>query len=224
MSAASAAIAEVEDTENLFRQNASQLIARLIGEFPLINVVSPTYLERYGAPKSPSDLSTHHAVNYASPTSGRIEDWEWTEDGKVRSLPMCGRVTVNSAEAYVTCCLVGLGLIQVPAYDVRRHLDAGELVEMMAEHQAQPMLVTLLYPPIGSTFRSACTCSPNGLRDCYNSSDLPRALRTLPTGSSLRNQRLACHFESDVESSQKAGIIPTRWSPAAWTSHRRRRG
>ncbi len=86
-------------------------------------------------------------MNYASPTSGRIEDWEWTEDGKVRSLPMCGRVTVNSAEAYVTCCLVGLGLIQVPAYDVRRHLDAGELVEMMAEHQAQPMLVTLLSPP-----------------------------------------------------------------------------
>ncbi|MCZ4109124.1 hypothetical protein O3U67_13595 [Brevundimonas diminuta] len=88
MSAASAAIAEVEDTENLFRQNASQLIARLIGEFPLINVVSPTYLERYGAPKSPSDLSTHHAVNYASPTSGRIEDWEWTEDGAVHNLPM----------------------------------------------------------------------------------------------------------------------------------------
>lgn len=136
----------------------------------------------------------------------------------------CGRIMVNSAEAYVTCCLVGLGLIQVPAHDVRRHIDAGELVEVMAEHQAQPMLVTLLYPPIGSTFRSACTCSPNGLRDCYNSSDLPRALRTLPTGSSLRNQRLACHFESDVESSQKAGIIPTRWSPAAWTSHRRRRG
>ncbi|MGX8271280.1 LysR substrate-binding domain-containing protein [Brevundimonas diminuta] len=125
--------------------NDSSLLARHIGEFPLINVVSPTYLERYGAPKSPSDLSTHHAVNYASPTSGRIEDWEWTEDGKVRSLPMCGRVTVNSAEAYVTCCLVGLGLIQVPAYDVRRHLDAGELVEVMAEHQAQPMLVTLLY-------------------------------------------------------------------------------
>jgi len=147
MSAASAAIAEVEDTENLLRQNASQLIARLIGEFPLINVVSPTYLECYGAPKSPSDLSTHHAVNYASPTSGRIEDWEWTEDGAVHNLPMRGPVTVNSAEAYVTCCLVGLGLVQVPAYDVRRHIDAGELVEVIAEHQAQPMLATLLYPP-----------------------------------------------------------------------------
>lgn len=203
------AIAEVEDTENLFRQNASQpsgrlridvpgrigrlviapalpdfldryphieldlgvtdravnlvadsidcvlrigplndssLIARHIGELPLINVASPTYLERYGAPKSPSDLSMHHAVNYASPTSGRIEDWEWIEDGAVHNLPMRGRITVNSAEAYIACCLAGLGMIQVPAYDVRRHIDTGELVEVMAEHRAQPMPATLLYP------------------------------------------------------------------------------
>jgi LysR family transcriptional regulator for bpeEF and oprC len=30
--------------------------------------------------------------------------------------------------------LPGLGLIQIPAYDVRSHLDAGELIEVMPEH------------------------------------------------------------------------------------------
>lgn len=140
--------------------NDSSLIARHIGELPLINVASSTYLERYGAPKSPSDLSTHDAVNYASPTSGRIEDWEGTEDGAVHNLPMRGRITVNSAEAYVTCCLVGLGLVQVPAHDVRRHIDAGELVEVMAEHQAQPMLATLLYPPQEAPFAQPARVRP----------------------------------------------------------------
>jgi DNA-binding transcriptional LysR family regulator len=124
----------------------SSLIARQIGQLSLINTASPAYLKRHGAPTSPSDLATHQAVNYASPTSGQIEAWEWVENGVVHSLPMRGRVTVNSAEAYIACCLAGLGLIQVPAYDVRRHLEAGELVEVMPMHRARAMPATLLYP------------------------------------------------------------------------------
>ncbi|MBR0668798.1 LysR family transcriptional regulator [Roseomonas hellenica] len=124
----------------------SGLIARAIGALPLINVASPGYLERHGVPQTPADLDAHHAVNYASPSSGRIEDWEWIEGGARRSRPMRGRVTVNSAEAYIACCLAGLGLIQIPAYDVQSHLDAGELVEVMPDHRAAPMPMTLLYP------------------------------------------------------------------------------
>ena len=59
---------------------------------------------------------------------------------------MPGRVTVNSAEAYIACCLAGLGLIQIPAYDVKAHLRAGELVEVMPEHRAQSLPMALLYP------------------------------------------------------------------------------
>ncbi|TMV04354.1 LysR family transcriptional regulator [Brucella haematophila] len=126
--------------------NDSGLIARPIGKLALINVASPAYLKRYGAPDGPSDLGSHWAVNYASPSSGRVDDWEWIEDGKLRALPVRGRVTVNSAEAYIACCLAGLGLIQIPAYDVRRHLEAGELVEVMLSHRTEPMPITLLYP------------------------------------------------------------------------------
>ncbi len=124
----------------------SGLIARSIGRLPLINVASPAYLARHGTPQSPEDLGYHWAVNYASPSSGRVEDWEWAEDGALRTKPMRGRVTVNSAEAYIACCLAGLGLIQIPAYDVRSHLEAGELVEVMSSHRAEPMPMTLLYP------------------------------------------------------------------------------
>lgn len=124
----------------------SGLIARAVGKLPLINVASPAYLERHGVPRAPGDLGAHQAVNYASPSSGRVEDWEWVEDSALRTLPVRGRVIVNSAEAYIACCLAGLGLIQIPAYDVRRHLEAGELVEVMPGHRAEPMPITLLYP------------------------------------------------------------------------------
>lgn len=124
----------------------SGLIARSIGNLPLINVASPAYLKHHGVPHTPGDLANHLAVNYASPSSGRVEGWEWIENGHTRSLAVNGRVTVNSAEAYIACCLAGLGLIQIPAYDVKQHIDAGELVEVMNDYRAAPMPMTLLYP------------------------------------------------------------------------------
>lgn len=124
----------------------SSLIARPLGELALINVASPAYLSHHGTPRTLDDLRNHLAVNYASPTSGRVEGWEWIENGVAKIVAMRGRVTVNSAEAYIACCLAGLGLIQIPAYDVRRHLDAGDLVDVLENHRAAPLPLTLLYP------------------------------------------------------------------------------
>lgn len=124
----------------------SGLVARSIGQLPLINVASPAYLGRHGVPLTPRDLPQHLAVLYASPSTGRVEDWEWTEAGALRNARVPGRVTVNSAEAYIACCLAGLGLIQIPAYDVRQHLAAGDLVEVMPDFRAEPLPMTLLYP------------------------------------------------------------------------------
>ncbi|OUJ00203.1 LysR family transcriptional regulator [Acetobacter cibinongensis] len=124
----------------------SGLIGRRIGTLPLINVASPDYLHRYGTPNHPDELMQHHIVRYASPTSGRVEDWEWVDNTIVQTTPVSGRITVNSAEASIACCLAGLGLIQIPAYDVKHHLLTGELIQVMPHWNAEPMPMTLLYP------------------------------------------------------------------------------
>lgn len=124
----------------------STLVSRKIGDLILLNCASPAYLARHGTPHAIADLERHLAVNYASPASGRTEDWEYVEGGKIHLLKLKSRVTVNNAEAYIACCLAGLGLIQIPAYDVRAHIEAGELVEMMSGLRAAPMPITLLYP------------------------------------------------------------------------------
>lgn len=124
----------------------SGMIARPIGNLPLINVASPAYLSRHGTPRRPGDMTAHQAVQYASPSSGRATPWEWLDGETVRTSTTQGRVSVNSAEAYIACCLAGLGLIQIPAYDVQQHLRAGELIEVMPEYRAAPMPMNLLYP------------------------------------------------------------------------------
>lgn len=127
------------------RLGDSGLYARPLGELALINVASPAYLARHGVPAHPAELDAHWAVHYAPPVSGRPAPWEWMEDGALRTRPLPGRVIVDNAEAYIACCLAGLGLIQIPAYDVRDALRAGDLVEVMPAHRAAPMPMTLLY-------------------------------------------------------------------------------
>lgn len=124
----------------------SGLIARPIARLSLINVASPRYLERYGTPGTPDDLDRHWGVKYASPSTGRVEPWEWLEGHELRTKSLRGRVTVNSAEAYIACCLAGLGLIQIPAYDVQAQIAAGELIEVMPDYRAEAMPMNLLYP------------------------------------------------------------------------------
>jgi DNA-binding transcriptional LysR family regulator len=125
---------------------SSSLVARPLGHFTLINCASPAYLTRHGTPRTPADLPQHMAVNYASPTSGRAAPWEWQRDGETASLRMRSQVAANNAETYIACALAGLGLIQIPAYDVREHLAAGELVEVLPDARAEPLPVQLVYP------------------------------------------------------------------------------
>ena len=124
----------------------SSLVARQIGTLRLVNVASPAYLARQGHPQAICDLANHYSIGYASPSTGRVEPWGWLDGRELRTVAMRSRVTVNSADAYIACCIAGLGLIQIPAYDVRKPIDAGALVEVLPDHNAAPLPVTLLYP------------------------------------------------------------------------------
>ncbi|HVR49312.1 MAG TPA: LysR family transcriptional regulator [Pseudorhodoferax sp.] len=124
------------------------LVARALGHFALVNCASPAYLARRGTPAAPADLQgqAHRQVLYAPSAAGRYAPWEWQEDGRTHALPLSGDVAAGNVETYIACGLAGLGLIQVPAYDVREHLQAGTLVEVLAQWRAPAMPVHLVYP------------------------------------------------------------------------------
>jgi len=125
---------------------ASSLVARPLGEIELINCASPAYLARHGTPRGPQDLAAHEVVDYVSPTSGRSAPWEWVADGQTHTAQPRSRVSANNAETYIACALAGLGLIQIPAFDVQHHLHSGQLVALMPGARAAPMPVHLVYP------------------------------------------------------------------------------
>lgn len=124
----------------------SNLIAKRIGDIAIINCASKAYLDRAGTPRRPQDLKRHRTVAYVPPKSGKAEPWEYVQAGEVRTIGMPAAVMIDNAEMLIACCLAGLGLIQVPAYDVRTHIERGELVELLPRHRPAPMPIHIAYP------------------------------------------------------------------------------
>ncbi|EPZ0268104.1 transcriptional regulator [Serratia marcescens] len=126
----------------------SSLVMRPLGHIALINCASPAYLGEFGHPRQPGDLvEGHWIIGYASPKTGRESPWEYlADDGHTQRLELPSRVVVNNAESYIACCRAGLGLMQIPRYDVQHLLDAGELVEVLPGYRAASMPIALIYP------------------------------------------------------------------------------
>lgn len=125
----------------------SSLVARPLGEYRLVNCVSPAYLATHGTPQGLDDLAQHRLVHYVSILGVRSAGFEYVDatSGQTCWHSMPGALTVNNSEAYQSACLAGLGIIQVPEAGVRELLQSGRLVEVLPALRPAPMPVTLLY-------------------------------------------------------------------------------
>ncbi|WP_233805080.1 LysR family transcriptional regulator [Paraburkholderia sp. HP33-1] len=124
----------------------SSLVARRIGLFEGVTCASPDYIKRAGMPASLEDLDNHKAVNYFSSRTGRTIDWAFMVNGNEVEVKMKSIVSVNDADAYVTCGLEGFGLIQPALFMVLPHLRSGQLVEVLPELKPLPMPISAVYP------------------------------------------------------------------------------
>ncbi len=115
----------------------SSMVAKRVGTFESITCAAPSYLERYGEPQTIGQLDDHRAVHYFSGRSSKNMDWSFTVDGQVKEVAVKGAVSVNDAEAYVTCGLKGFGIIQPARYMVAAHLESGALREILPAWQPQ---------------------------------------------------------------------------------------
>lgn len=123
----------------------SGLVARRLGALPMINCASPAYVERRGTPRGLADLERHVLVNYAHSLGAEPAVFEHRAGDRWALVPMRSHVTVNNADAYLAACLAGLGIIQVPRYGMRARMASGALVEVLPDHTAEPMPLSLVH-------------------------------------------------------------------------------
>lgn len=124
----------------------SDLVARRLGELAEITCAAPAYLARHGTPMSPDRLDGHHMVGFLSSVTGTTLPLEFATEGGLRQVVLPATISVTGAETLVMAALQGHGLVQVPCYHVAAELDAGRLVELLAETPPAPSPVSVLYP------------------------------------------------------------------------------
>lgn len=123
----------------------SELVSRNLGMLRFITCASAGYVARHGRPRGPEDLKDHLLVNYATRLPAMSSEIEITEGGRELTVAMASSITVDGAEAYVAAALAGLGLIQVPAYDVADLVASGELVEILPNHPPGHVPLSFLF-------------------------------------------------------------------------------
>ena len=122
--------------------DSSSLIARLIGHLVMVNCASPHYLEQYGTPEQLEDLSQHKLINYA----GAVGEKQGVFVYSGGTVMMDSALSVNNTEAYSAAACAGLGIIQVPYYDVQDKIEQGILVEVLSAYSAASLPLNILYP------------------------------------------------------------------------------
>lgn len=124
----------------------SRLVARRIGQFHWYVCASPRYLRRHGMPTTLDELRQHVAVGYVHSQTGRSSRWLFQDGNNAVAVSLPEHVSVDDTDAYVAAGLAGLGLIRVASYMAREHIEESRLVRVLADIEAPPEPVSILYP------------------------------------------------------------------------------
>jgi len=124
---------------------SSNLIGRHLGSMEMINCISSSYAERYGIPTSLDDLEHHFVIDYLSDNPQQQSGFEYTQDHHTYFIPTPSLISVRTTDAYLSACLNGLGMIQLPKVGVKPQLENGELIEVLSEFTCEPMIMSVLY-------------------------------------------------------------------------------
>lgn len=124
----------------------SALAERPIGSVDFVNAASPGYLKQYGKPKTLDDLKHHRLIFFNTSPGSPSGGFEYFDGTKFREAKMAGSITVDTADAYKTACLAGLGICQTPRIGIRSELRERTLVEILPEFRAEPMPISIVYP------------------------------------------------------------------------------
>ncbi len=105
---------------------------------------SPDYLQKYGTPKHPDDLTKHKLLKYASPTglSHHVTDAKGNQHEIKANVVM----TANNGDFLRQAALEGHGLVFSPTFIGWKEFEKGTLVRVLQEYQYLELGAYAVYP------------------------------------------------------------------------------
>ena len=114
----------------------SSLVATCIASVPRAFCASPDYLEQYGEPKNPSDLSAHNCLHYNH--ISMKEEWSYLKAGKMHQFDVTGTLSTNNGEVLRDAAIAGIGLTLLPTFIVADALRTGTLKAILTQYCPKP--------------------------------------------------------------------------------------
>ncbi len=124
----------------------SRLSARRLGEFQMILVASPEYLEQVGTPQRPADLAEHSCLHYRYPNTGKLEVWPLRIAPDEPELQLPTSMICNNIETRVCFALQGLGIACVPDFAIRDAIADGRLHTVLDQYVQRTGAFHVLWP------------------------------------------------------------------------------
>jgi len=105
----------------------STAVARRLATSPRSVIATPAYLEKAGEPRNPAELAEHETVIYHPGPN----QWSFTQDGKVISTAVHGRVRVSAAEGLRAAVLASMGLCIASDWMFHDELKSGAVRKVL---------------------------------------------------------------------------------------------
>ncbi|AXV18372.1 LysR family transcriptional regulator (plasmid) [Neorhizobium sp. SOG26] len=123
------------------------LIARKVGEIGFRFYAAPRYIEKFGIPNHPNELTeSHYCIGYLNATSGRIMPMDFCRGDEKLEINPRYVISVNDARSYVNAAISGIGIAQAVEFMVRDAVARGELIEVLPDWDCEPLPLYIVYP------------------------------------------------------------------------------
>ncbi|QOC21977.1 LysR family transcriptional regulator [Wenzhouxiangella sp. AB-CW3] len=121
----------------------SSYIARRASSLPHVLTATPGYLERHGEPACPEDLCRHRCLVLTD--IGGATYWRFERDDKAFTVKVHGPLASNHSAAIRHALLNGVGIANLPRYQVCDELEQGKLQSVLESFMPEPSSVHLVY-------------------------------------------------------------------------------
>lgn len=125
----------------------SSLKAKYVGDSVFSFVASPSYIEKFGAPKKPEELAKHRCIYSPLGSSSQRNEWVVTNGSRTEKVPLKAQWKINHKGLCAILAKEGLGISLQPWPMVARYIESKELVQVLPAWGLESAPVHLVFLP-----------------------------------------------------------------------------
>lgn len=122
----------------------SALVVRKLAPLRQALCASPDYIEQYGLPEKPIELTAHNCVLYSY--SSDVNEWTLNKGDESETVLVSGNYRVNNSEALLEALREGIGIGRLPTFVAGPDLKSGRLIKLFEAHQIPDHTFYAVFP------------------------------------------------------------------------------